>query len=247
MKNSFVIFLLLLLVFPHLGSAQDLSGNEPGFEVNRIHPYISITRDALTAARTLSDLNEHYKPSWIREYITVEILTTYKGQLRKAVSNQETLSQEQKDHMNTADVGTDISVKVRYIPDNTLKQNNPKELHFTFSVDPDNEATYPGGKQQLNAYLKEQAIDRIPANTFRDYDLTAVKFAIDEEGHVMDAHIFWSSEDEKTNRLLLETICNMPNWKPATYVDGTKVRQEFVWTVGSMENCMINLLNIRRD
>ena len=90
-------------------------------------------------------------------YISVEILTSYKGGIRKAVSKNDTLRQEQKDIMNMADLGTDISVKVQYIPDNTLKHNDPKEIN------------------------------------------------------------------------------------------GIKVKQEFVLTVGNMESCVIPLLNIRQD
>ncbi|MFT4667667.1 MAG: hypothetical protein ACI9XB_004640 [Gammaproteobacteria bacterium] len=54
-----------------------------------------------------------------------------------------------------------------------------------------------------------------------------------------------SSIDENVNELLLETIQNMPCWKPAEYANGLKVKQEFVLTVGNMESCVVNLLNIR--
>ena len=90
-------------------------------------------------------------------------------------------------------------------------------------------------------------MDQIPDGLFTGYDLAAVKFTIDEAGRITDAHVFWPSKDEKTDALLLETICNMPNWKPAAYADGTTVKQEFVLTVGNMENCAIHLLNIRGE
>jgi TonB family protein len=77
------------------------------------------------------------------------------------------------------------------------------------------------------------------------YNFVAIKFTIDEAGQIINAHIFQPSKDEDVDNLLLETICNMPNWKPAEYSNGKKVKQEFVLTVGNMENCMINLLNIR--
>ena len=257
-QNKLTALLFIALVFPSLGSSQDNLTNELSFEVDRIYPFISITKEKLIDAQTLTDLdgeteklNHYYKSSWIREYISVEIQTSYKGGIKKAVSENDTLSQEQKDNMNMADAGTDISVKVKYIPENTLAHNDPKELKFTFTVDPESEAKYPDGQQKLKQYLKENAIDKIPRDSFKNYDLAAVKFTISEEGEIINAHVFGSeyqtSKNEKIDKLLLETIRNMPCWKPAEYANGLKVKQEFVFTVGNMENCVVNLLNIQRD
>jgi len=214
--------------------------------VNRVYPYISITKEKLNEAYTLMDLNLRYKPSWIKEYISVEILTTYKGRINKVISKNATLSLEQKNIMNMADVGADISVKVRYTPDNTLAHNDIKEINFSFNVDPESSAEYIGGQQQLNQYLKEKAIDKIREDSFENYDLAAVKFTINEEGQITNVHIFETSKDEIIDELLLETIRNMPRWKPARYANGTKVKQEFVLLVGNMENCIIHLLNIHQ-
>lgn len=246
MKNIVVTLIMLFLAFPYLGSSQDSSTDELSFEVNRNYPPISITKEKLKEAHTLIDLNEHYKSSWIRTYISVEISTSHKGKTRKAGSKSDILTQEQKDNMHTADVDADISVKVQYLPENTLKHNDTKEINFTFSVNPESEASYAGGQQQLKKYLKEKAINEIPDGSFVNYDLAAVKFTVDEEGRIIDPLVLLP-KDEKIDKLLLEAICNMPNWKPAAYANGIKVKQEFVFTVGNMENCMVNLLNIRKD
>lgn len=253
-QNKLIALFFIVLAFPNPGSSQDSLTNELRYEVNRIYPFVSISKEKLNEAHTLTDLsnepnelNLYYKPSWIKEYISVEIFTNYKGKTRKALSKNDTLSQEQKDIMKMADVGTGISVKVRYIPENTLIHNDIKELDFSFTVDPESEAAYSGGQQQLKQYLKEKAIDKIPAGSFKNYDLAAVKFTISEEGEIIDAHVFETSKDENLDELLLETIRNMPCWIPAEYSNGTKIKQEFVLTVGNMENCMVNLLNIRRD
>ena len=254
MKNSFVLLILLLLTFPHLGASQDCLINEPCIGVYRNYPPVSITMEKLKEALTINDfknqtndLNLAYKPSWVKEYISVEILTSYKGKVRKATSKNETLSQEQKDLINRADIGTDIEVNVRYMPDNNLKHNDPKLISFTFTIEPENEAEYPGGSQQLKQFLKDNLIDKISDASFRKYQLAVVTFTIDEEGHVTDPHLFWTSENEQTDKLLLETICNMPRWKPAAYANGTKVKQEFALTVGDMKSCVVPLLNIRQE
>ena len=149
--------------------------------------------------------------------------------------------------MAMADVGSDISINMKYIPNNTLKHNTAKENRFSFIVNPQNVASYSGGEEELKQYLKNHAIDKIPTGSFKGWDLAAVKFTITEKGQILNAHIVETSKDEKIDALLLETIKNMPNWTPAMYSNGTKVKQEFVLTVGNMENCVVNLLNIRRD
>ncbi len=189
-RNSFIILLSLVIGYPLIGFSQDSLSFELSYNVYRNYPPLSITKEKLKKANTLIDLNKNYKPSWIREYISVEILTSYKGKPRKAMGENITLNQEQKDIMNMADVGTDISVKVHYIPENTLKHNDPKEINFTFSVEPENQAKFPGGQQQLKQYLKENLIDKISEAPFRKYQLAVVKFIIDEEEHIQEPRVF---------------------------------------------------------
>ena len=243
-QNKLIALLFVAFAFPYPGSSQDSLTNGLKYGVYRNYPPISITKEKLNEAHTIIDLNRHYKSSWVREYLSVEILTSYNGKIRKAVSKNETLSQEQKDFMNIADPGKDIVVRVQYIPENTLTHNDVKEIKFTFTVDPESDAKYPGGEQQLKQYIKANAIDKIPDSSFGKFDLAVVKFAINKKGQIIDAHIFETSKDKKTDELLLETISNMPNWKPAEYSMGIKVKQEFVFIVGNMESCLINLVNI---
>lgn len=259
MKNSWnnlIAILFITLAFHHPASSQGGLTKDLKYEVNRVYPLVSITKEKLKKANTLIDLNNeandldlYFKPSWIRKYISVEVSASCKGKMRKAVSKNDALSQEQKDIMNMADAGTGISVQVQYIPENTLTHNDIKDLNFTFKVDPENEAKYSGGQQKLNQYLMEQAISKIPDGSFKNYDLAAIKFTINEAGEIINAQVFesvyQSYKNEKVNKLLVDAIRNMPCWEPAKYSNGIKVKQDFVLTVGNMESCVVNLLNIR--
>ena len=238
---------LLILTFLQLGKTQDATSEELQFGIHRIYPPLSLSKDKLRTAVTLLDLNRHYKPAWIEAYLSVEISSSQDGVMRKALSRNDTLTQAQKKLMYTADEGSQIEVVVHYIPKNNLKKNDAQIFDFAFMVNPDHDATFLGGLAQLNQYLKQQAIDKIPPGTFREFDLTAVKFAIDETGQIMDIHVFWPSRDDVIDDLLVEAISNMSAWKPASYANGKMVKQEFVLTVGSMESCVVNLLNIRHE
>ena len=242
---QFIIF-LLALTFPHFSTAQDEVATNFSYEVNKVLPYIALTKAELDEAKTLTDIDPRYKASWVRSYNSVEIITSHNGTLRKALSSNDTLTQEQKEHMQTADSGKDIFVNVNYLPENSLKNNVIKEMNFSFHVFPESEATYAEGEQALQKYLKENLIDKIPTDLFTGYKLAAVTFTINEEGQVLDPQLAHTSEDEKTDELLLKTIANMPCWKPAVYATGVKVKQDFALSVGNHESCVVNLLNIRR-
>lgn len=239
--------LLFFLAVPLLCSSQSTSIDELPYQVSRIHSYISMTKEKLQKAQTLVDLNRHYKPSWVRTYLSVEVTTTYQGKIQKAINKSDTLSREQKNIMEMADPGSEISFKIKYIPENTLKNNESKELDFRFTVDPEQEASYPGGQQQLRKYLQEKAIAKIPDGRFQDFDLATIKFTVNEDGEISNAHIFWPFKDEKVDQVLLDAIRTMPCWTPAEYNNGLKVKQEFALLVGNMQNCVVPLLNINPD
>jgi len=248
-KMRIRIFILLLLL-PLMAVSQDSLPNEFTYEVNRVLPYISISKDSLKKAETLIDLDRNYKETWVRNYISVEILASQNGKIENAISENNVLSQEQKDLMLGADSNTDIKVIVHYIPENNLIHNEAKLNDFTFSINPDFPAEYPDGNEKMLDYLKENAIDKIPVDSFKDYDFAAVKFTVSEEGELKNVHLFDMSpfgilEKKEIDSLLLETIRTMPCWKPAEYADGLKVAQDYVFSVGNHKNCVIPLLSIR--
>jgi len=258
MKNKLILILFIICSLPHFGISQTSANDDLNYEIHRIFPPISISKEQLKEVKTIGDFknkandrNMQYDPSWVKEFISVEISTSHKGETKKAVSKNDLLSPAQKELINMADTGSDIAVVVNYMPENNLTHNDPKATNFTFTIEPDQEAQFPDGQEQLKNYLKEKAIDNIPSNTFEGYDLTVVKFTVSPEGEITNAHLFGmeyqSSKNEEIDELLLETIRKMPCWKPAEYANGINVEQEFVLTVGNTKNCIVPMLNIRRD
>jgi len=248
MKNIQNKFLLLFIIaFTQLGFSQDNSDFEFGYEVNRVYPYISITRTDLNVADSLIDLNRrHFKPSWIKEYYEVEIVTTHNGNIQKAYGKNTLLTPKQIDNMKTADVNTDITVNIKYLPNNNLKNNEPRVMDFKFSIEPDSKAIFASGKQEMKKYLTENIMDNVSKRNFKIHNLTAVKFTVSETGEIADTQILQSSDNDEIDALLLNVISNMPSWKPAEYYNGKKVKQEFTFTVGDHRSCVVNTLSIRR-
>lgn len=229
MKNSIVILLLLHVAF--LGFSQGLS-----FEVRGAYRS-PILKEKLIGAKTMTDLNPGYPSSWISGYISAEIVTTCNGTKRKAISANDTLSNEQMSILKMADLGTDIMVEVKYNPKNFSDTTNINKVNFSFTIIPETEAEYPGGYELLKQYLKENAIDKIANPIAQKIEQATLKFTIGEEGQIIDAQISMSSGDEETDNLLLQAINKMPKWKPAENAAGIKVKQTFELRAGNAVGC----------
>ena len=215
------------------------------FEIDKVQPYISLNQTELQAANTLMDLNPRYQADWVEQYLQVEVITQQAGIIKKTISQSATLSPKQKNDLLNADENTQIKIAINYIPRNNLNQNDSKDIHFSFMIQPTKDARFSDGPMALRKYLEDRAIQYIPDSTFTGYDLAAVKFTVDESGAIDQVELFQSSKDEKTDRLLLETIQNMPCWQPARLASGRPVTQRFAFTIGNHDNCMLNLLRIQ--
>ena len=230
MKASLITLFLLHLVF--FGFSQEI-----GYEVRGTYKR-PIAKETLNVANTVSDINPGYPSSWIARYFSVEILATCNGIVMKALSANDTLSNEQKNILKMADLGTDIVVDVKYSTNNSSKDDlDVKVINFSYSLIPETEAQYQGGYQNLKQYLKENAIDKISKPFTNQLFQTIVRFTVNEDGQVVNAHLTKASEDKNIDKLLLETISNMPNWKPAENAKGVKVKQEFELMVGQNIGC----------
>ena len=211
------------------------------------YPYLSIPRTNLEEAITFRDLNRHHKSSWIASYKSVELITYQNGKQVISPGVDSILTVEQKNLLSSADFGSEITAKIRYMPKNKMRQNEEHDMNFTFTVDPEKPASFNGGKEALNKYLHDNVTKLVSMNSFRQHQLAAVKFTINEKGQIVNPHIFQKSENPKADKILLDAVCNMPLWNPAQYANGEKVSQNHVLTAGDINSCVVNLVNIRVD
>ncbi len=242
MKKNQILCLVLLFIGHAFNS---FAQNDLKFEINKVLPFVSIQENKLAGINTLQDLDKRYPASWVKEYFSVEISAFKNGTKTKASGNSEVLTQEQKELIQSADRNRDIAVNITYLPNNSLKNNTAKQYDFEVAVMPVKNASYAEGAEQLTQYLRNNCIVNIEAGSFTGYDLTAIKFTITEQGYIRDIKVAMPSKEAKIDEMLVAAISKMPAWKPAEFSNGFKVKQDFVLTIGNMENCMVNLLNIR--
>lgn len=242
MKKNQILLIVLLSIGAALNS---FAQNDLKFEISKVLPFISIQENKLDKINTLTDLDKRYPTSWVKKYISVEISAYKNGIQTKASGSSDVLNQDQKELIRLADRSSDIAVSVTYLPNNSLKNETAKQYDFKVTPMPDKNADYAEGAAQLIQYLKENSIVNIEAGSFTGYDLTAIKFTITEQGHITDVKVALPSKNIKIDEMLVVAISKMPKWKPAAFSNGLKVKQDFILTIGNMENCMVNLLNIR--
>ena len=241
--KSHQIILLGLLIFGF--SLNSYCQDELRFEVNKVQPFYSIPENKLVDVKTLTDLDKRYPLYWVKQYISVDV-SAYKNGIRTTVSGvSQVLNQEQKDLLQVADRNREITVSVMYLPENSLVDNTVKEYDFKVSISPDKNAQCMEGTAKLLQYLKTNGIAKIESGSFEGFDLTAIRFTITDKGQVSDLQVVLPSKDPKIDEMMVKALSHMPAWQPAEFSNGTKVNQSFVLTIGNMNNCMVNQLNIK--
>jgi hypothetical protein len=166
------------------------------------------------------------------DYVSIEILTTSNGKTLAARSSTDALTNEQKNILNSADLGSDIRIKIKFnykkwVYKNISSTDTLKEALYLITVVPATEAEYPGGFKQLSTYLTTNILNKVSdMNRSKNIRQAIVKFTVDEEGQLMDVKLSRTSSDLKTDQLILDAIHKMPRWKPAKNYLGLKVKQE---------------------
>lgn len=179
----------------------------------------------------------------IIDYLSVNITSTHNGKTLTAHSNNDQLSLEQKRVLATADLNTEISIKVRFkykdLVNDAPAHDKIIEGNVSVTVVPETEAQFPGGYTELRNQLTKSVMSKLPSggaaeSMYADkISRSVVKFTINEEGKVVDASISNTSTDSFLDILLVNAVYHLPKWKPAKNVKGQFVKQQFNFSLGS--------------
>ena len=222
-------YLLILCLIIGLTNvfAQDLAYEVRGKYVR------PVTKAALEQSNSLSDFIAGYPSKWVKDYVSVEILATENEKPLLSKSQNEVLTSEQKAVLKKLNLEDEVEVNVKYKNENAVtEQIDIRNMVVKMTVVPDIEAEFVGGYSKLKEYLKENLVSRIAENTPEEFQSGKVIFTIDEEGKVINPKISASSGDTETDNFLIEMLDKMPAWKPAKTSNGTKVKQQFEFSMG---------------
>ena len=124
--RKLIVLFIGLLSLPTEAFLQDNLGFDLGYEINKVYPSLTINRPSLHDIQTIIDINPHYKPAWVKTYSSVKVRAVINGKSIISTSKNDTFTQEQLDIMRESDFGSDIAIKILYMPENNLTQRSAR-------------------------------------------------------------------------------------------------------------------------
>ncbi len=236
--------------------ALTINAQELYFEIRPDHQ-TPVKKKELDRAGLLKEITPGYPQNWMDEYVSVEILVTSKGTMNRALGKNDVLTADQKKLLKTADLGSTISIDVKYKTSNAATgKTDLRNMNYSVTVIPDLEASFKGGHAKLKEYLKQNAINQV-AETFPQTEVipvcgfsrndqgdaftyvrhsTVIEFTVNEQGELDGVQVITSCGDPAIDQVLLNAIVSMPKWTPAQSA-GIKVKQDFIFSVGEQGGC----------
>ena len=189
----------------------------------------AITEEKLRNAQKISDVIENYPSNWITAYNSVTVVTKVNGKTIEAVGPNDKLTKQQKKLFKTA---SNLLLIVQYQKENNKNEIQNRQMNVSLIVTPKIEAEYIGGYEKMISYLKENSLNIINEKNFSQLPQPSISFIINDNGAVEIVKLEATSGDEEIDTLLIKTVQDMPNWKPATNKNGINIQQEFIFNIG---------------
>jgi TonB family protein len=223
-----ILLLAAIVLQMNSGFAQMLA-----MEVHGLYEH-AYTRQAMASAQVMDHIVQEYPASWIVDYVSVDITATCNNTVVSATGTNDTLTAQQKNLLNTANMGAPILFCIKYKMLNSITGLiDIRQLDYSATIVPDREAQYAAGNTELLAYLKSATMQNISEQRAEKLKLAKVEFVINEQGRVENARIAQSCEDEEMDNLFLKAIENMPAWNAAKMNNGVPVKQSFQLVAGN--------------
>ena len=171
-------------------------------------------------------------------------VTVTKGNSTKSVKGEtQQINEEQRKLLATAEVNDDVSLSVKYIPNNNLDHNPAQELAFDYHVIPAEYSVFPGGKAALNEYIDAYLSKELTLVEIDEVDLAKISFVVNSEGTVVDVDLDESTASDVVNDKLVNAFCKMPKWQPARNIDNQVVDHTMRFYISKdNQSCRINLV-----
>lgn len=220
------ILISFLVVCSSLSFAQN------GFNITPTYRK-AITQSEMQKAVFITDINPGFPSSWIKEYVSVELVSEFNGTTVIAEGSSINFTTEQMDLLSNTKVGSDLSFRVQYYADTDEVNNRElKHIAFSYGVAPESMAIYNGGMEVLDQYLVDRGLNEI-AKTLDGQEKTyQAMFTIDKTGTVINARMNDSTGLPDVDQAILNAIKEMEKWEPALDDKGESIAQDFVLNIG---------------
>ncbi len=197
----------------------------------------TISKTDLDNAKTIIDILPKGATDLIDSYYyaRVSILDDHVETDRRAMSNNEVLTTEQINLIQSTNDSGNIYIRSDYENKSGLRDYN--YLTYFISVVPDQQAIYNDGYEALIKHLKTKSKEDVKVITKDGLKAGKVRFTVTKEGFISNVSLTSTSGYESVDKVLVETIETIPGqWTPASNGSGAKVDQELVFFFG-VEGC----------
>lgn len=192
-----------------------------------------VSQALLNEAIHVKDIVPDFPTSWIEEYISVEIASSFGNKIIKIVGKNPLFTVEQLAHLKNVDLGAELTISIEYKSRNSVtKELDTRKMEVSYLVTPVQEAVYEKGQDELVSYFKGNGLNQFDDERMDEYKLLNITFFIDENGKAENLKIQETSGFDNVDSHFVNLIKNMPNWKPARDIKGNLVKQEFEFFVG---------------
>jgi hypothetical protein len=229
-----ILFSFLLLQTGMRSWAQDMSFLFVEKDV------MGVMQNTMQDANALMDIHPGYKAAWVASYIATEITLVENGTSTTATGVDGNINAAQKSLLKNAAAGSKVIVRVKYMPDNTLKHNTEQEMDYTYVVIPAVLAEFPGGTAARNAYIDQHIIAKLDAEQKNQLKIAKFTFSVAADGSIAEVQTLEGSGNGQLDAILVQGIREMPKWKPAQKSDGTFVAQSMKFFISNSKgNCLM--------
>jgi hypothetical protein len=208
----------------------------------------STSIDQLRTAQKIEDFYPDYPSNWISDYISVDITLFQNGVETRATSSSNVLSTKQKEMLSNAKLFADVMVEVTYNNTNSITNSTEVELlKKTFTSVPKTQASFIGGRDKMNVFLKANAASELMSyimdktnqallddSNNGNFNIASLQLSIGTNGEVIDATVIQTCGSLEMDNLLLALVNGMPKWEPARTEGGKPIEQKLELSIGQM-------------
>lgn len=195
---------------------------------------IPLQLNQISHAKTVKDLIADYPSAWIDDYTSVELIGSCQGKTLQAKGKNEVLTPEQLNMLQHLDLNSDLKVNILYTYRNPVSnQTENNKIKINLTIVPEKQAQFAAGNESMKAYIHHSPISKFAHLSAKNNWEILVYFTVNEKGDIENTKVIRSSGDADRDSTILQTLQNMPQWKPAENAKGEKVKQVFRFAVGN--------------
>ncbi len=239
-------FMFCILNTSNIKSQTITNDYQETFEILKVDPAFSISKNQIKEITSLEEINKHFKPEWVKEYFSVSTIAIIDGKEKRVTSENNLLNSAQKELLKQADVHELVQISINYLPNNSLKENEAKKIHFSFAFIPTIDAAPMQGNTTLANKIKDILNAKDLAYQQEKHQLAIATFSISAEGDPYDVKMVSSTKNSTIDSVIVEQLSCMEKWNPASYANGKATQQDFALLIGDDQSCNINLVNVEQ-